>query len=86
MDIDNVVGHHQYIRLLLDTEREVLANKEHLENVDDIAHPTGVMRGVESLRHLQRGFLSGEKLENILNCFTFIYGYRLSISTLLFVL
>ena len=62
VDVDDEERHHQNVHPLLEAEKEVFANKKHFEDVDDVAHPPGVMRGVESLRHLQRCSLSCKEL------------------------
>ena len=67
MHINDEEGEHQNVRLLLDAESEVFSNEEHLEDVNDVAHPPGVMRGVETLRHLQRRSFPGKELKDILS-------------------
>ena len=62
MDIDDEKRHHHDILLLFRAEREMLADENHLENIDEIPHPPGVVCGVQPLRHFELTSLPGEKL------------------------
>ena len=59
----------------------MVANEKQLKDVNDVAHPPGMMRGVEAFPHLQRGSSPRKELKNIYCVFTSItsHSYELSL-------
>ena len=62
MDENDVERKHQDVFLLLGTEYEVLADNQHLQDVEAASHPTGMVCSMEPIRHLQGGRMAGKEL------------------------
>ena len=62
VDVDDVVGMHQHIRLLLGAELEVVHAEEHLQDVESSPHPSCMVSGAETFGHFENWLLSTQKL------------------------
>ena len=63
VDVDDEGYHRHDVLLLLDAESEKVANEKHLEDVDEVSHPSCVMSGVKPVRHLKLGLIFGQELK-----------------------
>ena len=63
VDVDDEWHHRHNVLLLLDAESEKVADEKHLDDVDEVSHPSCVMSGVKPIRHLKLELISGQELK-----------------------
>ena len=75
MDIDDEVGEEKNLHLLVSPELETIPDEKHLEDVDAIAHPSGVVGWSKPFCHLYAWALTDEELwlKDIL--ISLLYGF-----------